>query len=226
MPPLSTLLIDIDDTLVHQSDVAGQTYPLLELIKQQAAAQGLATRSTLRAIQDVLDAVYWTWSDFLAAVGVDPVEFWLQADLIESRRTTVLDPQISARLARLQQAGYRLCITSNNPVDGIRHKLRLAGFDSQTQQNLFMDFFGTNNCRANKGQVQFWRCVVGQLRVAPETIAVIGDNPIEDGQIPSTVGINRWFPIGTNQTDHPADCWAAAERQLLDHRSSNSTTRH
>lgn len=209
------LLIDVDDTLIHQTPEPGCRYELLELIKQQAGHAGMDRNEVASRVQKVLDTTYWCWHDFLECLELDRASFWQLADDVEAQRTTRIDSRIEARLGRLRDKGYLLAITSNNPVDGIRHKLRLAGISSQDQEDLFVHYFGTDNCRANKAELTFWRYVVEHLGIPSDRISVVGDNPVEDGRVPSQVGIRRWFPIRNQDSSSGEATWSAVERQLL-----------
>lgn len=206
------LLIDVDDTLIHQTPEPRGSYELLELIRQQAIESGMDRIDVAKRVQEVVDTTYWCWTDFLDCLKLDHSEFWQLADEVEARRTSRIDSRIEQRLRRLKESGYRLAIASNNPVDGIRHKLRLAGIDSREQQDLLTHYFGTDNCRANKAEVEFWQYVVDQLETPPDRISVVGDNPVEDGQVPQQVGICRWYPIRSRDG---SSTWSAVEQWLL-----------
>lgn len=211
-----TLLIDIDDTLIRQVDVPGETYSLLRLIREKAKKVGSDGDWIAQKIRDVFKEVYWNWGNFLDALQIEKTAFWKMADSQEAKRTTLVDDDIFARLTRLRAMGYRLIITSNNPVDGIEHKLRLAGINSLAQKHLFSAFFGTDNCRANKSQLTFWKHVMNELKTPCEEISVVGDNPVEDGELPKRLGVKHWFPIVSETNGLNADStWVSVERQLV-----------
>lgn len=215
------LLIDIDDTLITQkpNDQTHRGYRLLALIRQMACDIGLEVSVVDRAIDEVFDKVWWKWGDYLDALDLDPNVFWPLADADESPRTRPTDLTLPERFERLSGSGYLLCITSNNPTDGIAHKLRQAGFDDVTQLRLFYAIFGTNNMRANKTQPEFWRRVVQSLGSDPSRMTVVGDQPLDDHAVPQQVGIERTLLF--SEVPRKAHDWAEIEKILL-HASSGA----
>lgn len=197
--PRLTLLLDIDGTLVHQEDPLTPPrhgYALLSFMVKRALSTGMPFDEVDRRIESVLASTWWRWTDFLHALDLDVKTFWPEADEAERLRTKPLAEGLPALLTHLHDAGHRLVITSNNPTDGISHKLRLAGLDASLQADIISARFGTENARANKAQPAFWRHVLHTLNLDPSRSLVIGNDVHEDGGVPCTVGITRWLPIG------------------------------
>ena len=187
------LLIDIDDTLIFQEPAPQKErdYRLLALIREAAVKAGVEHHAIDRVFDRVLETVWWKWGDFLDALGINPDDFWPWADAVESLRTRPTAPDLPEIFYRLYRANYRLAITSNNPTDGIAHKLRQVGIDNPTQRRLLHAIYGTNNTQANKAQAKFWQHVIDDLGVPPSCLRVIGDNPHEDRVVPNRLGIQH-----------------------------------
>lgn len=214
-PDQPILLIDIDDTLIIQQphDQTERGYRLLALIRQIARHAGLEDAVINRAIETVFSSVWWRWGDYLDALGLESHAFWEFADAAESLRSRPTDPGLPGLFDRLNASGYQLNITSNNPTDGIAHKLRQVGLDDATQLRLFHAFYGTNNTRANKTQPVFWRRVVESLGADPSRMTVIGDNPHDDLAVPRRAGIERTLLFSA--VSRRAHDWRAIEHILL-----------
>ncbi|MEO0966553.1 MAG: HAD family hydrolase [Planctomycetota bacterium] len=207
-----TLLIDIDNTVVRQTPGLREErgHGLLALIRDQAERRGAPPAAVTRAFDEVFDTVWWTWGDFLDRLGLDRDAFWAHADRVELNRSRPVDLRIRDRLIGLRRLGCRLIITSNNPADGIAHKLRLAGIDGRDQADLFDHLFGTDTIHAVKAEPVYWRRVIQRIGGDPNLMAVIGDDADEDGRVPRHAGIDRWIRI-----DHAAgSTWSDAERNL------------
>ena len=210
------LLIDIDDTLILQEPASKKQrgYRLLALI-QEAAMQAGVEHDIVESVFDrVLESVWWRWGDFLDALAIDPDVFWPWADEAESLRTQPTAPDLPEIFYRLHHAGYRLVITSNNPTDGIAHKLRQVGIDNPTQRRLLHATYGTNNTQANKTLPRFWQHVIDDLGVPPTSLTVIGDNPYDDQFVPNSLGIHH--TILFSAVSSKAHDWDMIQDILLD----------
>src|SRR5690606_29678288 len=133
---------------------------------------------------------WWQITDFIVALGLDEEKFWDFAYETEIRYLEPTGVEIESALNRLRNAGTKLYITSNNPTSGIRHKLRLAGIADTT---LFQELLGASELRAMKWEPVFWQKVLERVRLDASEVAVVGDNPRDDYEVPRRVGITHSF---------------------------------
>jgi len=200
---IQALLIDIDDTLVrlksgfsvplsrHASDWTGSLLGVLQRAGVEMA--GLSEEEADTCIGRVCaDVRWWQYDDFIRALGLDPKRFW---EFAYEQERSYLEPtgdDIKSALEQLRGAGFRLYITSNNPNSGIVHKLRLAGIGDLP---LFDGLLGASALRAMKWQPVFWERALEAVGLPAEQVAVVGDNPRDDAEIPRQAGIGHSFLV-------------------------------
>ncbi len=188
--------IDIDDTLIaFDPDYQGKhsTSSLLDILKLAATRlAGLSAAEAARITGQVqLEVNWWSWSDFLAPLSLEPGRFWDFAYETEKTYLKPAEPGLADHILRLKASGMRLYITSNNPQDGIRHKLRLAGVPA----DLFDDIYGATKLRAMKWETQFWQQVVERSGISPQRLITVGDDFRDDWQIPAQIGLGKCFLV-------------------------------
>jgi len=195
-----TLFIDIDGTLLQRNEtaaagVAGSFqagHELFEVIQRFAILHGGQPRQVRERIEHVtLRGPWWDWDDFLAALDLNRQSFWRFAASVESAYLMPVCDSLIDVLNQLQICGFRMFIASNNPLSGIHHKLRLAGLDNGHQRCLFEGFLGTSNMQAMKASVDFWRRALESTGTPADRVITIGDNPLDDAEVPSQAGIEK-----------------------------------
>lgn len=219
------LLVDIDDTLLVFRTVPGisqSTSSLATVIRRYAVEErGMPEAESMARMEAVRKRIaWWSWSDFLEEFHFDSGEFWEYARQMESQYLVPAEPGLAETLKRLREAGCSLYITSNNPEDGIRHKLRLAGV--VPPEELFDGFFSATRLRAMKAEIGYWRMVIEAIGAPLEQLCPVGDNPDDDCRIPARAGIRNSFLLRPrNSSQHlPAGCrvaesFRAVEEYLL-----------
>lgn len=221
-----TLLIDIDGTLIRQPEPEPTDrwpHRLLGLAATMAEANGHPRPMVETIIDAVLERVWWRWNDFVEALGLDAATFWPIADQTEAKLTEVIDPGLHERLRRLRDAGFRLCVVSNNPDDGIAHKLRLAGIAGPEQARLFSHTFATNTVAGNKADAAFWSRVIHNLGGPEQRFISIGNHRDEDERFPAAAGVDHWLPVGDVSPDVDAFVWDEVEAMLLEMQSTGAS---
>lgn len=197
-----TLLLDIDDTVVRgRADVEPPEpilqHALLALIRDYATEHhGKNKTDVLRVIEEVYNcSPWWDWNDYLDALTLDRDSTWSHLDDQVSQWLEPQDINLRSSLQTLVNQGHRVVITSNNPTSGIRHKLRIAGFDTPWQNQHIAGYMGTDVIQATKHQPEYWQRVLERIDTNPETTIVIGDNPHDDFEIPVRAGLRRYVLI-------------------------------
>jgi FMN phosphatase YigB (HAD superfamily) len=210
------LLIDIDDTIVrlkrgmtlaksqHASDWTGSLLDVIQVAGEKMG--GLpAEEVAARIARTKAEIRWWQYEDFLQALGLDAAQFWQFAYETEIHYLEPTGSEIKASLERLRAAGIQLFITSNNTNAGILHKLRLCGI---TDANLFVQLLGASQLKAMKWQPVFWEKALAHVKLDGSQVAVVGDNPRDDFEIPRMAGIAHSFLIDRTR-DHAAENSAA-----------------
>jgi haloacid dehalogenase-like hydrolase len=205
------LLIDIDDTLLVFRAVPGVCYStssLATVIRRYAVEErGMTEMESMARMEAVRERIaWWSWSDFLDEFHFESGPFWDYAREVESQYLIPAEPGLAATLGRLRETGCSLCITSNNPEDGIRHKLRLAGI--ARPEELFDVFFSATKLRAMKAEVSYWRKVIEAIGLPLERLYPVGDNPEDDCRVPARAGIRNSFLLRLQKSPEclPAGC--------------------
>ena len=189
-------LTDIDNTLLAfkpGSPEPRSTASVINVIRKYAVEEKkTAPESVEKEIGLVKKTVpWWSWSTFLDRLGIDPRIFWEYAFEVESGYLEPAEPDLQETFAELKRRGAAFFITSNNPPDGIRHKLRLAGF--RKPETIFTAFLGATQMQAMKADPVFWRKAIPRTERSPETLSTLGDDFHDDCRIPFSEGIRRCF---------------------------------
>ncbi len=201
---IRALLIDIDDTIVRfKADAIREgrrppsTGSLADVLHRAGVElAGLtAEESTRRIARIKREVMWWHWSDFIVELGLRPKAFWDFAYAVESAYLEPTGDEILPALLRLKAHGILLYVTSNNPSSGILHKLRLAGIAHVTGTTLFSQLLGGTELHAMKWEPVYWKKVLAHIALDADEVAVVGDNPHDDFEVPHSIGIRRSFII-------------------------------
>ncbi|MDD3155383.1 MAG: HAD family hydrolase [Victivallaceae bacterium] len=196
MNAIESYFIDIDDTLIRFVPGADKTLNTgsLRSVLIHAAKdfRGLPEEEAIRRIGICEHVIpWWSWSDFLTPLELTAEEFWPYALEQEQKYLRPAEPELKQTLQALAENGVKLYIASNNPQDGIRHKLRLAG----VPESIFTDLFGATRMQAMKNTPAFWHNVLRCAGGSPQQCASIGDNPHDDVRVPLASGMGMAFLI-------------------------------
>ena len=228
-----TLFIDIDGTLITEptADQRGDTlreHALLAYMRDFAVHRhGISAVHATTVIDNLFDTrTWWDWHDYLTRLELHAPTFWDYADRRAAATLQPLEANLDLKLERLSLAGCRLCITSNNPTSGIRHKLRLAGLSRAWQKRHIDRIFGTDVLRAMKWDRTFWEQAVELADTPVSGITVVGNDWNDDVLSPITAGLSHFVMldgIGPHHSSAPADAevvhaadWSAAVQSLIE----------
>jgi FMN phosphatase YigB (HAD superfamily) len=213
---IRALLIDIDDTITrlklnhHEAKNNGNWTGSLFEVLQSAGVKlgGLTPKDTARRIEKIKTQVpWWHWSDYIVELGLDPKQFWDYAYAVESEYLEATGPEIRSALTRLRDHGILLYVTSNNPNDGILHKLRVAGLANSQGAPFFSQLLGVSGLHAMKWEATYWKKALAHIALAPKEVAVVGDGLRDDYEVPYSVGlagsflVNRFEDLSARNTD-------------------------
>lgn len=201
---IKSLLIDIDETLLH-SRYANNTGSLMQILPVAAEHFGMDRSEAERHITWVKENVsWWRWADFINKLEMNPALFWEYACRCESVYLEPAEPELAGTLSQLAETGLKLYVTSNNPEDGIRHKLRLAGIPSGKINTIFTGIFGATEMQSMKWDKNYWRKVIAVIGDPPETMAVVGDSFNDDCMTPAMAGLKCFYLLNRNGENNKA----------------------
>jgi FMN phosphatase YigB (HAD superfamily) len=201
---VKALLIDIDDTITRfktgpdgQPVINPSAASLFGTFLEAAVELGGLSREEAQARIDNIskNVEWWRLSDFVVDLGLDPHDYWDYAYRRESAFLEPTGPDLGPALRRLNRAGLKLYITSNNPADGILHKLRLAGLGHIHGAPLFQQFLGPPEMKAMKWDLIYWKRVLVHIGFRGGEVAVVGDALRDDYEMPRAAGIAGTFLI-------------------------------
>ena len=187
-------LVDIDGTLTdYRSDGSFELLHhnfLFPIFRDLMAEMGWRREDAQREIGQLAERlIFWDYSDFIAAFSLPVsetfarIKAWHRKNLIPCRENV-------EQVRRLASQGKRLFIMSNNPYMGCIFKLQAAGLaEDDFSSPYFCRILGTNLLRGCKSDPNVWRRAFAQIPVPISQIGVIGDNPVEDGEIPRSLGV-------------------------------------
>ena len=186
------LLIDIDGTMTQfKPGVDPNTSSLMSVLKRAGVELGgLSAEESAARVKKTQGAIrWWHWSDFIIALGLNAKAFWQYAYEIESEYIEATGPDIKEALERLRNAGVLLYISSNNPSSGILHKMRIAGVADIHGTTLFHQLLGVTELQVMKWDKLYWQKVLAHTALDGDELAVLGDNPKDDYEVPQSAGI-------------------------------------
>ncbi len=176
--PIRALFFDMDGTLLTRRPGAPNTigpYNLFHILEEMAIQNRLpATEIKSRMNRLREKDMFWEWAEFIVALELDPVAFWDFAYHREVEFLGPTTPELVPMMERLKAAGFQLYITSNNPLTGILHKLRILGLGDMHGAPLFSQLLGFSDIRALKTDSEFWLRALARTGWAPADVAVIG----------------------------------------------------
>jgi FMN phosphatase YigB (HAD superfamily) len=216
--------IDVDDTLLTEHaaphDELFLERRLMAMLRDMCVVvhgmPAIEAEATLTLLEH--QTAFWCWGDFVKALGLSEERFWSAADKYMAARCSPCASNVASVLRALHEQGHRLWMTSNNPSDGIAHKLRLAGVNASEQAELFFGFLGTDAVHAMKWDAKFWRRAVSLAGTTADRVVVVGDNPHDDMMVPAEAGITRGIivPAAGRTEPLPVLCTGWTLLQTLD----------
>lgn len=190
------IIFDIDNTLIRY---VNQPFDLLHgnflfpILRNMMVENGWERESAETAIlQLTKDVPFWDYTDFIAKFSLSPVEAFRRCYEWHEKYVDVHDEVIS--MVKKYHAERRtLFVFSNNPYIGCCWKLKRAGLADDFSSPFFKRIFSTDKVRGCKCNDGTWERTLAQIPAPPEDIAVVGDNPVEDRDIPQSLGCREFI---------------------------------
>ncbi len=214
LPDVPFYIFDIDGTLTRYVDVDPSSFlhgnflfPIVrDLMVERGADRAEAEAAILRETET---NVYWDYADLVSAFGLSAPEAYRRFRAWHAAHIAPHEDAVA--LAReLKRAGKRLFVVSNNPVTGCLLKLQAAGLADDTGSDVFSRILGTNVLRGCKCAPGVWRRALDRLAVDPALVCTVGDNPVEDAELPKRCGVGASFLFDRGRIERGIDGGAAA----------------
>ena len=197
IPNVPFYVFDIDGTLSRYVDVDPSSFLhgnfLFPILRDMMVEGGMGREEAEAAIlHETEENVFWDYCDFVTAFGLDAPEAFRR--FREWHRRHIAPHADAVELARrLHASGRRLFVVSNNPFTGCLMKLQACGLADDTGTDIFSRILGTDKLRGCKGAPGVWRRALDQLAIDPALICTVGDNPVEDAELPKRCGVGASF---------------------------------
>ena len=209
LPDVPYYIFDIDGTLTRYVDVdpaaflyGNFLFPIVrDLMVERGADPGEAAAAILRETEA---NVFWDYADLVTAFGLSAPEAYRRFRAWHAAH--IVPHQDAVALAReLKRVGKRLFVVSNNPVTGCLLKLQAAGLADDTGSDVFSRILGTNVLHGCKGAPGVWRRALDRLAVDPALVCTVGDNPVEDDELPRRCGVGASFLFNRDSIERGID---------------------
>jgi len=201
-----SFFIDIDETItfdgahrqIGKEHLLGNA--MFEILRDHMVANGYTSDAAgaLRAYTE--KHIFWDYPDFIEEFKLPAQAVWHDIEEWHSRNLEVYDDAADT-IRALHDKGHKLFIISNNPFSGCLLKLQRAGLGTRDAAPLFENIFCSNLLHGQKGQLEYWRQAIALSEQPTNNIAVIGDNAVEDCDIPSQAGLKHFFLLNRTQKE-------------------------
>ncbi len=199
---LDHIIVDIDDTLtgnipgVLQIDSRHlNNNALFDVLSECMIDCGMPREQAQTQLLDyVRKHVFWDYSDIILAFQLPSEKTWKR--LVDWHRQNLLVYDDGVRMVhRLHDAGTHLSICSNNPLSGCLLKLHRAGLSDLSGSPFFEQIYCSNVIQGQKTAPHWWPRLMEDLGVSPGRVAIVGDNPRDDMQMPKAAGFLNFFLV-------------------------------
>jgi len=193
-PRVKSFCIDIDGTLTQGT---GTGHPFTDgsigyiwgiIADELSRKESIPYKEAAARVQQATDEIqWWDYPHVAGYFGIDHWRVWRRVLQIQDEVLVPFDDGI--RMTKeLKNRGFSLYITSNNPNFGCLLKLARAGLADITGTKWFDRILGANLCRGQKSQSGHWFKVLAQANLDPKLTVSVGDNAVEDGDVPIGAG--------------------------------------
>jgi FMN phosphatase YigB (HAD superfamily) len=192
------MVVDIDGTLTSEKNTGYRMEnrvfqnSILGIIRDLLAqTHGLSfDEATAKMQAHYNDVIWWDYPEYLSDFDLPLEEGWR---LIEewTREDSEVHEDGVRMIKYFAERNKKLVVISNNPVVGCMLKLQAAGLAERLYSPYFERILGANILRGQKSQLSLWKRAAAYIGVPPENVVIIGDNILEDGEVPLAAGFGN-----------------------------------
>ncbi|MBS3168854.1 HAD family hydrolase [Candidatus Woesearchaeota archaeon] len=184
---MDVFLFDLDDTLIDTKIYAQLYEPILRLIVEKRELTGKSLDKKAAEFGLTKNKYgRWDTGDLCRELGL-LAEYYEELEkmieMVPVLRDSVLDV-----FSKLREKKKKIGVVSNSMRRTIELYLQ--------KYNLlpFVDFiFSQNDAGCRKNDPVFWKKLIQKEKLNPEESLVVGDDPIEDGEIPRSLGFKTFL---------------------------------
>ncbi len=205
------VLFDIDNTLTRDRPGAMDhllfgnfLFPLIADFALRKGFRRTEVESEMEALLQTKNE--WDYPDFLALFSISLSDILPEFRQWHRKNLDVLDD--SVRLVRkLLALEVPVSIISNNPRLGCLLKLERCGLaDAGKNQSVFQKILSTEIMKGCKHVPGAWNRALRALNLPPDRrILMVGDHPVEDGELPLLAGVSDAFLLNRSGKLRPGE---------------------
>ncbi len=205
---LKRFCIDLDGTLLFAGKpVAKENFvlgnPVLGVVRDLLVEKGIKPRKALRQISKECQKLqWWDYPDVVTGLNLAPDLFWARVEEWQKTHLAACKDAV-AMVKELRKIAETLFVVSNNPTSGCFIKLKLAGLGTLAGSSIFDRVFGADILKGMKHRTKTWERLLAQVNCDPAEVAVIGDHPVDDAEVPLSCGIARAIIIDRQLLEGP-----------------------
>lgn len=193
-------IFDIDGTLTFYRDTVDPDkflhgnflFPILrDMMVEGGMDNSAAEKGILQLTRDV---PFWDYTDIISKFQLPVREAFCRLRQWHKENLGVYSDTI-AMVQEFYRQGKELFIVSNNPYSGCLMKLEQCGLADEFGSLYFRRILSTDTLRGCKGEPGVWQRALDRIPVEPDQICVVGDNPVEDGELPLKHGAGKTIII-------------------------------
>lgn len=199
-PKVKAVCFDIDGTLVDDRYPGAQIHErflggnyILSLLSDMIQTSGHQNAQQALLLYTE-ENTYWDYSDIIdhfnlkSDLTTEWIRLWHKNHLVILWRNVHL-------IYSLREQGYKVFIISNNPHTGCLFKLEHTGLVDLNGEGVIDEIFGSNRGLGQKWDIGFWQRVIKQTQYPADALVMIGDNPVEDAEVPLAAGFCQSFLV-------------------------------
>ena len=204
-PKVLSFCIDIDGTLTRG---AGTGHPFTNgsigyiwgiMADEFSRKESIPFDQAAETVTKATDAIrWWDYPHVAGSLGLDHTRIWNRILAVQNEVLAPFEDGVWM-VKELKTRGFKLYVASNNPSFGCLLKLTRAGLAEPNGSRWFDRMLGANLCRGQKWQPGHWHKLLAQANLAPDLTVAVGDNALEDADIPLSAGLGCAVVVNREQ---------------------------
>ncbi|NOX71163.1 MAG: HAD family hydrolase [Candidatus Micrarchaeota archaeon] len=191
---IKVVSFDIDGTLIDEK--ADFLIWNVEIPKMYAKEKGIGIKEAEKIV----------FSDYYRGGYIEKIDKWTDIrywfrrfglsgweNLLDQMRNDIaVFDDVKDTLGYLKRK-YTIIATTLNTEDFLKMKLEATGLENYFKMNFHSDSFSINKKNLTKNDLSLFRKVLDTMKVSPHEMVHIGNDPLTDMSIPSSLGIECYL---------------------------------
>ena len=182
---IKTYLFDFDDTIINTKIYAEMYEPVLKMIKKKLNFKDInAKAEELGLTKNKFGR--WDTGDLCRELGV--LEMYYQILEKHIKVVPVLHDTIITVFKKIKKQNKTIGIISNSMIRTI------TAYLNKYKLHEYLDFvFSSDDTESKKKEEIYWQKLIKKHKLKPKECLVIGDDPIQDEEVPNKFGFNTFI---------------------------------